>query len=137
MLIKKAEPDVVAQFFEQLLRLVTHDKVFHTDDCMATAILLIVFGSIANMNIELIRTRKEELLDQYHEDPMAIVYDVGGKDFDHHNTKTKKRTKTKTPYAASGLVWKTFGRAAVNSFFNNISHVLVHRIWKRVDSELM
>ena len=85
---------------------VTHDGGFHADDVFGVAALQLKFGVDA---ITVIRTR-----DQATIDAADIVLDVGGvydvarNRFDHHQLGAPVR-ENGVPYAAFGLIWKTFG----------------------------
>jgi len=86
--------------------LITHDGIFHADDIFATATLsLFLKGSV-----KIIRTRDESMFKKGD-----YVYDVGGiydpmhNRFDHHQQGGAGVRENSIPYAAFGLVWKTFG----------------------------
>lgn len=88
--------------------IVTHSGSFHTDEIFATALI----KRFINSDIELIRTRDDELLDQYTKDPSIWVIDVGRsynenmRNFDHHQASFNRCWKnTSTPYSSCGLVW--------------------------------
>jgi uncharacterized UPF0160 family protein len=86
--------------------LVTHNSTFHADDVFATAALSILLDG----NIKVVRTRDEEWFEKGD-----YVYDVGGEydpsrnRFDHHQKGGAGVRENGTPYAAFGLVWKTYG----------------------------
>lgn len=82
-------------------RVGTHHGRFHADDVMATAILKEIY------DIEIVRTRDEEVLKE-----LDIVFDVGGGEFDHHDLEKEYR-ENEIPYAACGLIWRSFGREVV------------------------
>jgi uncharacterized UPF0160 family protein len=81
------------------MKLGTHNGPFHADEVFATAFLLRLFP-----DAEIIRSRDEEILRK-----CDIVYDVGRGKFDHH-TLDKEYRPNQIPYAASGLIWRAFGR---------------------------
>jgi uncharacterized UPF0160 family protein len=92
--------------------LVTHNDRFHTDDIFATATLSILLNS----NIKVIRTRDKEWFQKGD-----YVYDVGGEydpsrnRFDHHQKGGAGARENGVPYAAFGLVWKTYGEKICES----------------------
>ena len=86
--------------------LVTHSVTFHTDDVFATAALSLLL----NDNVKVIRSREEKVIAT-----ADFVYDVGGvydpetNRFDHHQVGGAGARENGIPYAAFGLVWKTYG----------------------------
>jgi len=93
-------------------KVVTHNGSFHTDDVFAVATLQLVLGKDS---FEIIRTRDKEIIEQGD-----IVVDVGGiydpakSRFDHHQVGAPVRDNG-MPYAAFGLVWKTYGEQLTHS----------------------
>lgn len=110
---------------KEFKRIGTHDGRFHADEVMATAILKEVF------EIELNRTRDSKVLDKLH-----IVYDVGGGRFDHHGTEKIFR-EDGMPYAASGLIWKEFGRQAIKSKDSSLNEEEVESVFQYIDRKLI
>lgn len=100
---------------------VTHGGTFHADDVLATVMLSYIKGAL-----KVYRTFKVDW-DNVPED--AIVYDVGGKDFDHHMPGGQgKHPGTDIDYASAGLVWRTYGEEILRQFHcpeNLISDVKV------------
>ncbi len=92
--------------------LVTHNGTFHADDIFATATLSLLLDG----NIEVIRTRDEEIIQT-----ADYVYDVGGEydpdrnRFDHHQKGGAGARENGIPYAAFGLVWRTYGEKLCGS----------------------
>lgn len=87
MIIKKKIPDIAF----------THSGKFHADDVFAAALL-----TYLNPHLQIIRGNSVPA------DFNGIVFDIGGGEFDHHQTDRKLR-EDGTPYAAFGLLWKEFG----------------------------
>lgn len=90
----------------------THDGKFHADDvCAVAALALLIDGPI-----EVIRTRDQKLIDN-----ADFVVDVGGvfdavkQRFDHHQGGGAGERENGIPYAAFGLVWKTYGESLCGS----------------------
>ncbi|NLP35449.1 MAG: MYG1 family protein [Clostridiales bacterium] len=75
----------------------THSGKFHADDVFAAALL-------TYMNPKITITRGNSIPDGFD----GIVFDIGGGEFDHHQT-DKKLREDGTPYAAFGLLWDKFG----------------------------
>jgi len=92
---------------------------------MATAILKEIF------DIELIRTRDMERLKE-----LDIVYDVGDGEFDHHQVEKEFR-ESGTPYAASGLIWRKFGRDVVRRSAPDFSEDEVYNVFRYIDRNLI
>ena len=88
----------------------THDGPFHADDAMAVAILSLAFPETT-----VVRTRDEAELSDCH-----VVVDVGGvygpeiDRFDHHQARNAAELARPNgvPFAAAGLVWRTYGKLA-------------------------
>ncbi len=89
--------------------LVTHNGGFHSDDIFACATLQLYLESIGE-DYEVVRTRDENVIKKAH-----YVFDVGGiydpekNRFDHHQKGGAGVRENGVPFAAFGLVWKTFG----------------------------
>jgi len=75
----------------------THSGKFHADDVFAAALL-----TYLNPQIKILRGNSVP------EDFEGIVFDIGGGEFDHHQTEKKIR-EDGTPYAAFGLLWEEYG----------------------------
>lgn len=80
----------------------THGGVFHADEVFATAVLKQLFE-----NLTVHRVFRPE-------DDADIVYDIGGGAYDHHQADKETRPDG-IPYAAFGLIWRSFGRAYIES----------------------
>lgn len=88
----------------------THGGVFHADEVMATAIL----ANFKDINVA--RVFKVDDVDE----KTAIVYDIGGGEFDHHQKGGNGfHEGTTIPYAACGLIWREFGNDVVRKFAEN------------------
>jgi uncharacterized UPF0160 family protein len=97
-------------------KIITHNGNFHADDVFAVAALKILFEKrgIDWGDVEIIRTRKKEIIDSANSENGDFVLDVGdvydpAKNlFDHHQGDAGERGNA-VPYAALGLIWKNFG----------------------------
>ena len=90
-------------------KVVVHNGPFHLDDVCAVAVLALLFDD----NIEIIRTRDENKIAT-----ADYVLDVGSKYdgihfFDHHQESILRDNGV--PYAAFGLVWRSFGEVLCDS----------------------
>ncbi|MDF2522526.1 MAG: metal-dependent hydrolase [Clostridiales bacterium] len=92
---------------------------------MATAILKQIY------DLEVKRTRDQKVLKE-----LDIVYDVGGGEFDHHDIEKVYR-ESGTPFAACGLIWRTFGREVIRSKESALSNSEVDSIFHFIDSTLI
>lgn len=113
---------------------ITHAGTFHMDECMATVII----AKVCQCHVKVYRTTKgAEATDH----PMCVVYDVGGGEFDHHMPGGNGARPNGVQYAACGLIWKKYGRTAVNRILkaNSIesSTENVDWLWDYVDRELI
>ena len=75
----------------------THDGMFHADDVFATALLTMVFPGIKIL-------RGSRVPENFE----GIVYDIGMREFDHHQKDARVRGDG-TPYGAFGLLWERYG----------------------------
>ncbi|MFH1473209.1 MAG: MYG1 family protein [bacterium] len=111
-----------------MIKIVTHDAKFHTDDVFAVATLFLAFGK---ENCNVVRTRDEEIIHQ-----SDIVVDVGGeynvvtKKFDHHQSGGAGARENGISYASFGLVWKEYGEKISDSkeVSEEIERVLIQPI---------
>ncbi|MDQ5883276.1 MAG: hypothetical protein QG654_189 [Patescibacteria group bacterium] len=96
-------------FWNSKKTLVTHNGGFHSDDIFACAVLQIYLDQKGE-SYKIIRTRDLGLISKGD-----FVFDVGGgynpdkNRFDHHQKGGAGLRENGVPYAAFGLVWKTFG----------------------------
>lgn len=107
--------------------LITHSGNFHADDIFAT-----VFMSKIIKNPVLYR------LNNYTDDIKtdAIIYDIGGGKFDHHQVMSDYREDGITKYSSVGLLWREFGREYLKTItdtdieflFNEIDNNLIYQI---------
>jgi uncharacterized UPF0160 family protein len=81
------------------MRLGTHNGTFHADDVYAAVFLMKLYE-----DAEIIRSRDPNVLAT-----CDIVFDVGRGKYDHHS-RDKEYRENGIPYAASGLIWRDFGR---------------------------
>lgn len=114
------------------MKLITHDKTFHYDEILATAVLQLIYP-----DTEIIRTRSEDIIETGD-----IVYDVGRiydpskHRYDHHQSTF---TETFSPeynikLSSSGLIYKHFHEKLFEIYgFTRKSPIfdtIVHKIYK-------
>lgn len=81
----------------------THAGVFHADDVFAAALL-----HILNPQITITRVR-----DAQQAPADALLFDVGGGHYDHHQPDSEVRPNG-VKYAAFGLLWRDYGHLVVS-----------------------
>lgn len=98
--------EAVAQKGNKIMSIVnianTHSGYFHADEVFASAVLKQLFKMLIIKRVF------------RPEDDADIVYDIGGGAYDHHQPDHEIRPDG-IPYAAFGLIWRSFGRAYVES----------------------
>lgn len=85
--------------FQVVHKALTHGGKFHADDVFSAALL-----TLLNPKIEI--TRGFEIPPDFD----GLVFDLGGGAFDHHQSSAEVR-ENGVPYAAFGLLWRTYGAA--------------------------
>src|SRR3989338_6295073 len=95
--------------YKKILKAVTHDGSFHTDDVFAAATLSLYLENLGK-KFEIIRTRDEEIINS-----ADYVFDVGGiynaekNRFDHHQVGGAGKRENEIPFSSFGLIWQKFG----------------------------
>lgn len=111
----------------------THNGIFHCDEVLGIAILMIAFMKYL---ITVTRTRLPELLSK-----LDIVIDVGGGKYDHHKEGFSEKRPTGELYASAGLVWRDFGSQAIQNVAEEIGASIseddVKAIQEEIDRELI
>jgi len=106
--------------------LVTHDGLPHTDDISCIAVLSILLEEKGH-SWKLIRTRDEQVLESYKNNPNAIIFDIGGGDLDHHYDKNYGGRQ----YSAIGKVWLKYKDEIKSAF------MLDEISWSEIDTNLI
>lgn len=111
--------------------LITHNSVFHCDEVMATAILSNLFGQD---DVKIIRTNRPE---KYSDEDDIIIYDIGMGLYDHHQKGGNGVRDNNVPYAACGLIWKSFGKALIEVIANQMevtnNDEIINRVFNIID----
>lgn len=99
-------------FFTKKKTVVVHNGQFHADDLFAAATLSLVLQN----RVRIVRTRDEKTIESadYVAD-VGGVYDPALQRFDHHQKGGAGTHENGIPYAAFGLVWKTYGEQLCGS----------------------
>jgi uncharacterized UPF0160 family protein len=114
------------------MKVVTHSGTFHADDVFASAVL-----RVALRDFDFIRTRDPALIAA-----ADIVFDVGGvydpaaKRYDHHMRDLPRR-EDGTPYSSVGLIWREYGRQALDHFVPEIGDDTREVVWQDIDGGLI
>lgn len=114
------------------MKVVTHSGTFHADDVFASAVL-----RAALRDFDFIRTRDPALISA-----ADIVFDVGGvydpagRRYDHHMRDLPRR-EDGTPYSSVGLIWREYGRQALNHFVPEIGDDTREVVWQDIDGGLI
>lgn len=103
---------------------ITHSGTMHADDVFATAFLELYLG-----DIKLFRTSTVNF-DEIA--PNALVYDVGRREFDHHQTDALKRENGIT-YCSFGLLWKEFGKPFLEKRYIDF----IDKVFTGIDKDLI
>ena len=82
------------------IAVIVHDQSFHCDDLLCAA-----FGMLVNPNINIIRTRNDEIIDWGLKRDDVLVCDVGFGELDHHQKNARKREDGKK-YSGCGLLYE-------------------------------
>ena len=110
----------------------THPGIFHPDELIAIAILVLAFGN----KLYILRTRNKELLEQ-----ADIVVDVGGGKLDHHMKGFRTCRLNGVLYASAGLVWKEYGMLAISNVLMKYKFFVpwkdVEEIFTNIDRRIM
>lgn len=80
---------------------ITHSGTFHADEIFATVILSKIMPSITLLRLQEVKQEPPK---------NAIVYDIGGGKFDHHQFGGNGERENGVKYAACGLIWKEYGK---------------------------
>lgn len=113
-----------------LLKLVTHDGTFHTDDVFACATVSLIYK---DREVEITRTRDEDSIES-----ADIVVDVGGiyapnqGRFDHHQKGGAGVRGNGIPYASFGLVWKAYGAQLCQN--EEVAELIDERLAQAIDA---
>jgi uncharacterized UPF0160 family protein len=131
--------------------IITHDGIFHADDVFAVTTIFLwllhtnydvgyywTLGQLStsippDMDVKILRTRDQAVLDWAIEDSAIFLVDVGDVydphrgAFDHHQRERKPHPRDNgVPYSSFGLVWKTYGlelvQCALSERFNVPAH---------------
>lgn len=110
------------------LTAVTHSGAFHADDVVAWVVIRAALGEV-----RLFRTRDPEAIAR-----ADIVFDVGAifdpktRRFDHHQRGAPQREDGE-PYSSAGLVWRAFGRKALEAWYPEAPQAAIEEAWVEID----
>ncbi len=117
----------------KIYTLVTHNARFHADDIFACATLQLILDS-ENKKYSVVRTRDPEIIKNGD-----FVFDIGGIHdpslyrFDHHQKGGAGTRDNGIPYAACGLVWKTYGEILTGN--SKLSSDVDFKLFQPIDAD--
>jgi uncharacterized UPF0160 family protein len=118
--------------------LVTHSGGFHCDEAFAYAVLRLALGLNApGQDHRLLRTR-----DMVQIAKGNIVFDVGlifdadAQRFDHHQRGAPLR-EDGTPFSSAGLIWQSYGEAAVRALLKPEAQGLAAAVAQEIDRSVV
>ena len=111
--------------------LITHTGTFHADEVLATVILSKLFYVTASV------LRTVAIPEEKFAETKAIIYDIGGGEFDHHQKGGNGIRENGVPYASAGLVWKEYGLSFLFKKFNDASDAEIKFIFDFIDKNLI
>lgn len=106
----------------------THGGIFHADEVVASVILAKYHAMYFESN-EFVVCRTFKVPEDLN--PDAIVYDIGGGQFDHHQRGGNGCHENGVPYSSAGLIWREFGPKLVANTQNP------DLVWKIVDRNII
>ena len=113
---------VVSLKYIQEATAITHGGVFHADEVLATAMLELAFGDVTVCRVMSVPTNAPA---------NAIVYDIGGGEYDHHQRGGNGARENGVPYASAGLIWREFGTQILGKSYTE------KKVWELVDRDLV
>lgn len=108
--------------------LITHSGRFHADDVFATVILYLAF----NGNVSLLRTNNPPTRIPFPNTVYDVGYEQGYTRYDHHQRGGNGFRRNGIPYAAAGLIWRTFGTYVLTNY--GIPEEHINNVWKQLDN---
>ncbi|MEY2671996.1 MAG: hypothetical protein RL687_413 [Candidatus Parcubacteria bacterium] len=119
-------------FNKKKVIIVAHDGAFHADDIFACATLGLSLDA-EGREYRIIRTREQNKIDfaDFVVD-VGGIYDAGQNRFDHHQELGAGARDNDIPYAAFGLVWKTYGEKISGS--KEVSDTIEERLVQAIDA---
>ena len=103
---------------------ITHSGTFHADEIFATLILSKIIPEITLIRVQEIREIPNE---------NVLVYDIGAGKYDHHQFGGNGERENGIKYAASGLIWKAFGKQLLENY--NVEDI--EYTWNYIDKNLI
>lgn len=90
---------------------ITHAGTFHADEIFATLILSKILPQITLIRLSEFRDEEKKVANKD-----ALVYDIGGGKYDHHQQGGNGQRENGVKYAACGLIWKEFGKKVLQNY---------------------
>lgn len=113
----------------------THDGVFHSDEVIACAILILLHSG---EEIEIVRSKDISYL---IEKGCDILVDVGRGIYDHHQPGGNGKRENDIPYASAGLIWKDFGKELIHKcsckLYGDSINPIIESVFEEIDEKLI
>ena len=103
---------------------ITHSGKFHLDDVMSAVLLVIYYGYLLLLRVDKVPNDLPS---------NVVVFDIGGGEFDHHQSDGNGIRENGVPYASCGLIWRKYGMEIVRRTGTTRPDL----VFKWVDEELI
>lgn len=100
------------------IAVIVHDQSFHCDDLLCAA-----FGMLINSDINIIRTRNDEIINWGLKRDDVLVCDVGFGELDHHQKDARKREDGRK-YAGCGLLYEKLVNEGLLPYNNKLLKII-------------
>lgn len=120
-------------FLTGLQSIIVHNGSYHLDDVLCVALIQMC----SHYDVDINRLSDPSSL---HTNKLTIICDIGGGDFDHHQSDAQTRPDG-TKYSAFGLLWKEFGRTIIHNGLTGLNpqydDEIVEEAFKLFDDEFV
>lgn len=105
---------------------ITHNGCFHADELFCTVLLMMLMPKVFLVRIPALTTKI----------PHAIVYDIGGGQFDHHQPGGNGSRSNGIRYSSFGLMWRAYGVRILEEHYNCSSKDALI-LWNLIDEDFV
>ena len=105
---------------------ITHNGCFHADELFCTVLLMMILPKVFLARIPSITSRINN----------AIVYDIGGGKFDHHQPGGNGCRSNGIKYSSFGLMWLAYGLRILEEYYKCSSKDALI-LWKLIDEDFV
>lgn len=103
---------------------VTHSGTFHVDDVISTIFLSKIFKEINLIRVPSMDNKNTE---------NKLVFDIGLREFDHHQKNRNGKRENGIYYSSIGLLWKKYGK----EYLKKINVKNIDKVYDYMDKELI